>query len=248
MRIFIITKEKNRKIIILLMMLVFSLFFDIYTAFSLPSGDISVISNSTSFFAGYNQSNSSALGGTITTLIFNVSEQTMKWKAYVGNISGSLSLRSSNDFVLYDWPLTVSSGEIYASRSDAINWSSLICSDETIISNEEAVLGLDTTAVDSINRTFNTSVHKSFYVAGNNITNSSCRAISTNVNNSAQSFSEEALFQEVLLSDGFNLVYASILESKVVGYNNQTFDFQMIVADTETSETITSYYFYIELG
>lgn len=215
---------------------------------SLPSGDISFSSNTTSAFDGYNASNDSAQGGTITTIIFNASQQTMKWKAYIGNISGSLSLRNSDNFTLYDWSLNENLGEIYASRANNVNWSSMNCTNQTLIDNEEALLSFDPSSIDSINNTFNNSVHKGFYVSGTNITNSTCRAIMTNINNSDQGLSESGLFQEVLLSDKTNLVYASILETDLLGYNNQTFDFQMILADTESTSTITTYYFYIELG
>ena len=66
---------------------------------------------------------------------------------------------------------------------------------------------------------------------------------------------ENATFEEVLLySDGGSdatrgVIYASILQSNVRGYNNKTWDFQMMVGeDGHDGDTkSTTYYFFVEL-
>src|SRR3989338_3598541 len=52
-------------------------------------------------------------GGTFTTLVLNASSQNFRWKAYVGNITGSLALADSIGYKIYDWNLVTLGGEIY---------------------------------------------------------------------------------------------------------------------------------------
>ena len=53
----------------------------------------------------------------------------------------------------------------------------------------------------------------------------------------------------MLLDDGVSVVYTSILENSTYGFNNQTYDFQMIVAENalEGNQPNTAYYFFVEL-
>jgi hypothetical protein len=78
--------------------------------------------------------------------------------------------------------------------------------------------------------------------------NSTCRSIATYVNDTAQASLESASFQEMLLQDGYNrMVYATLINQNTTGYNNQKYDFQMIVAENEWQTTPTTYYLYVEL-
>jgi hypothetical protein len=56
-------------------------------------------------------------------------------------------------------------------------------------------------------------------------------------------------FQEVVLSDGSNLVYTSLLANDANGFDNKTHDFEMIVGENGHlgDTTSTPYYFYLEL-
>ena len=69
-----------------------------------------------------------AAGGSFTTLILNVTSQTSKWKAYVGNVTGKLTLDNSNNKSIYEWALTNVQGEVYVSRNSSINFTALACS------------------------------------------------------------------------------------------------------------------------
>lgn len=191
----------------------------------------------------------STLGGSFTTLVLNVTQQNPRWKAYVGNVTGTLVLQDSNDISIYDWALASITGEVYASRNDTVNWGSIQCLTDSVLNTEEAFLNITTSAVDSINNTFNNTVHATFWTGSTQITNSTCRAIATYVNDTAQTPSETADFQEILLDDGTYLVYATILEQDQAGYDiSQSFDFQMIIAEDEFSGSPTPYYFYAEIG
>ncbi|MFC2135541.1 hypothetical protein ACFLTH_13085 [Bacteroidota bacterium] len=188
-------------------------------------------------------------GGSFTTLVLNVTQQTPRWKAYVGNVSGDLVLADGSNLKIYDWDVATITGEVYASRNDSITWGSIKCLNNSILASEESYLNISTDGVDSINRTFNETTHKFMWIGGTLIANSSCRAIATYVNDTAQAPSESATFQEVLLEDGTNLIYATIIESDESGYDvNKTFDFQMIVAEDEFAAAPTPYYFYAEIG
>lgn len=187
-------------------------------------------------------------GGTFTTLFLNVTSQNYRWKAYVGNVTGKLTLDDSGNKSIYDWSLSTVTGNVYATRNSSIDWSSLSCAQRTTIYSEESSLGLVTSKEDSINSTFNNTIHKSFYAANSFITNSTCPAIATYLNDAAQTPDESASFQEILLEDSMNrMVYSTVIESSVLGFDNNPYDFQMIVADDESTLSATPYYFYVEL-
>jgi len=215
-------------------------------ALALPQGPvINFISNST-------VSNSPATRtdaqGTIVVMNFNASQQSYKWKAYVGNVTGKLSLDDASGFTIYDWTMATISGEVYASRANNINWSAVTCASQSIIDSEEAALNIPSGALDGINATFNYTAHKSFYVGNTLINQNTCRSTATYINDAPQTVDVNAKFQEILLSDGTNLIYVTIIENNQAGYNNQPYDFQMIVADDESAATPSTYYFWVELG
>jgi hypothetical protein len=187
-------------------------------------------------------------GGSFTTLILNATGQNYKWKAYVGNATGKLALQDQSNYSIYDWRLSTISGNVYVSRNESIDWTDLTCANTTTKTIEDTYLNINSSRSDSINMTFNSTTHKRFYAANNLISNSSCPSISTYIGGQAQSSNEENKFQEILLKDSRNsLLYTTILEDAVQGFDNSHYDFQMIVAEDETRQTGTTYYFYLEL-
>jgi hypothetical protein len=189
-----------------------------------------------------------AAGGSFTTLVLNVTSQTSKWKAYVGNVTGKLTLDNSNNKSIYEWALTTVQGEVYASKNDSINFSALTCSNRGNITAEDALLNINSSSDDSINKTFTQQIHRSFVIGGTGtIANSSCFAIATYVNDSSQPANENATFQEILLSDSKNLVYTTIINDNKIGFDTGTYDFQLIVPD-DPGATSTTYFMYAELG
>jgi hypothetical protein len=212
-----------------------------------PNG-VTVISSNSENATPQSAATITTSGGSFTTLLLNATTQTPRWKAYVGNVSGRFTLQDARNFTIYDWNLTSVAGEIYASRNTSVTWSAIRCANTTILGTEQTQLNITTTKEDSLNRTFNTTVHRSFYVGTTLITNSTCRAIATYVNNSRQASSESATFQEILLDDTQRLVYTTLLENRAQGYNNYNFDFQLIVAESEYATTPSPYYFWAELN
>ena len=186
-------------------------------------------------------------GGSFTTLILNVSYQNQRWKAYAGNVTGRLTLQDSEGFSIYDWGLTTVGGQVYASRNDSVVWSSIACAPSAVILTEQSSLNHTAIASDNINNTFSTIGHRQFFVGSTPINQNTCPSIATYINSSAQTIDENALFQQVLLSDNSALVYTTLLEDGEEGFNLKRYDFQMIVAESAISPTPTPYYFWVEL-
>ena len=219
-------------------------------AYATPSGPIvTFISNETKQVAAARIINTS--GGTITTMRLNATTQNPRWKAYVGNVTGSLVLDDANDNTVFDWTLTSVSGEIYATRSSAsINWTGANCSNSTIISLEDKALN-QTSRDDNITKTFSTQSHRGFFVGTREILQNTCFSVHTYVNSTSQ----QSLFEEVILYDGTNdtngnIIYATPLEQDAYGFDNITYDFQMIVPEVglPSWSSSTAYYFYVVLS
>jgi hypothetical protein len=213
-----------------------------------PSGS-SITYNITDSGATATASNRTDAGGTITSLILDAVQQNSKWKAYVGNITGALTLDDSNGNTIFDWSLSAAgiTGEIYASRSNSPSWSLVNCSTPATIATEHTAIGFNPNAIDSINATFNETTHAAMVSAGKTIAANTCNSTSTYVNSTRQA-QASSYFPELLLHDTTNLIYATPIRQDTVGFNNLTnVDFQMIVADDPTV-TSTTYFFYAEIG
>lgn len=211
-----------------------------------PSGPTDIINNTLSTPSLQPGSSMNSGGGTITNMTLNATTINYRWKGFIGNINGFLALEDSNSNSLFDWTMQTTTGEIYATRNSTVpDWDSIACADNTSVAAEELALGITTTRADSINKTFNTTSHAAFYVGEQQISANSCRTIALNVNDTKQS----SEFQEVLLEDGVSIIYASLVENQTYGFDNQTYDFQMIVAEnaSEGDTANVLYYFYVEL-
>jgi len=119
------------------------------------------------------------------------------------------------------------------------------------MSQENLNLGYSVNAIDTLNKTFNETTHQWFL--SNTLNMTSCPATSTFVNDSYQTWAAATTnFQEVILHDNTNTVFASILAVDADGYKSEdnvsTFDFQMIVAQSANTTDPTPYYFWVELN
>lgn len=189
-------------------------------------------------------------GGSITTMTLNLTQQNPRWKAYVGNVTGTLTLDDANSYTIYDWNLGTISGEVYATRnSSTVSWADINCSNATHINNEEIAMN-HTNPDDNITTTFDDSNDEGFYVGDVYIAPSSCSAVHTYINDQEQSSD----FEEVVLYDGTDvdngkIIYATILEDDTQGFDTNEYDFQMIVPENgaATWSSSTAYYFYAEI-
>lgn len=221
--------------------------------YAAPSGP-TVVWNTSSWRNTSGATSRSDDGGHIVTLNLSLDQQTFNWKAYVGNITGKITLDDANSFTIYDWALTTIEGEIYATRNTSVTWTGVECANGSIVDAEMTNLNTTQTDIYSINNTFNWTVHDSFIVSGINISLSSCPSTATYVNDTAQDIDGEGVavnFQEVLLQQDRKLIYATILEQNAISYignTSSTYDFQMIVGEAESASNPLTYYFYGELG
>lgn len=241
-------KNVEAKIISVFLILAIGLFIlQIDLTSAAPQG-ASITNNVTSSGPTYDAENRSDAGGTITFMDLTVNQQNSNWKAYVGNVSGTLVLDDSNGNTIYQWAMTGAqiTGEVYSSRASNPDWPNVECSNVTTIEAEDTAIGFGALSVDAINFTFNETTHTSIVTAGVTIAADSCRATATFVNDTKQVHST-AYFQEVLLQTGTDLVYTSKLQQDVEGFDNQSVDFQLILAD-DTSASSTTYFFFVEIG
>lgn len=214
---------------------------------AIPSGaTLSIQSNSTS--NGTTPSARNDSGGYIYVANINTVQQDSNWKAYVGNVTGSLTLDDSNNKSIYDWDISTNAGEIYASRAGSITWPNIGCAGPVNVTAENAQFGFGNTSGDNVNGTFNTSTHKAFVVGTRSITASTCNATALYINNTRQAVTETSRWQEVLLTDNTALIFTSLMEDEKYGFDNMTYDFQMIVPENGSSVATTTYYFWVELG
>lgn len=232
-----------KKVLIILVLLAIPLL-----VFGQPTG-VDITFNETETASPAPAAELTTAGGSFTTLVLEGTFQNPRWKAYVGNVTGSLSLADTSGNAIYDWALAAISGEVYVSRNDSVVWSAISCANDTTISAEESFLNMTSSNLDSINNTFNDTIHRSFYVGTTFIAESTCNSIATYVNNTEQSVSTSSLFQEVLLEDSSdNLVFATMLEDGVTGFDGTTYDFQMIVPEDSSAVTPTTYFFYVQIN
>ena len=235
----------NASLLVLLALVFVSSF--IISVSAQPTG-VDITFNDTEFITPDPAAELTTAGGTFTTLVLNGTFQTPRWKAYVGNVSGRLALADSLSRTIYDWELAIVSGQVYVSRHEEIDWSTISCAVEQSILDEQGALNIQASAVDSINRTFNETIHRGFFVGTRQISNSTCKSIATYVEDSKQAPNEDANFQEILLEDNDNkLVFATIIEQGQIGYDGALYDFQLIVPEDPTSVDPTTYYFFAEI-
>ncbi|MCK5282008.1 MAG: hypothetical protein KAK00_01235 [Nanoarchaeota archaeon] len=188
-------------------------------------------------------------GSFIFTIRLTGETQNDRWKAYVGNVSGNFVLDDAEGYSLYSWNIKTSiGGEVYATRTNgSIDWTSMNCSNSTHITNEEIAMSHTNNPDDNISRTFNGTNNSLIYVGSLLIPADTCPTTNIYVNSTVPSNDE---FEEVLLFDGSNLVYTTIIEDNKEGYRNgSTYDFQMILPEKGTAgwAQSTPYYFFVEL-
>lgn len=197
--------------------------------------------NSTRYNATVTPSAINAQAGNVTELEINATAVTTSWQGYYGNVTGTLILADSAGNNFYDWNVSTPSGEVYASRSNAVTWSSIACASNANVSVEETYLGQTTDDPDSVNNTFS-GIAPDFDVGS--VSLSGCYGTNAYDDTGAQTTD----FHQALLSDGPNIVYSTLLNSSV-GFNSQTWDFQLLVGENGKvgNEAATPYYFYVEL-
>ena len=211
-----------------------------------------------------------AIAGNVTELSVTGFSTTQSWQGYFGNVSGTIQLADSGDNVMYNWSLASPKGEIYASTNDSVTWSYVQCFNFTSdgsygddtgnaggtsqhgtnLTQLEEMFGIADDDVDGVNETFVLygSGHNTFYTNNLEFTEGECR--NTQVFSSA-GVGEDDKFEEVLLYEPStqSVVFASLLNENVFGFDNNPHDFEMLVLENGhlTDTSTTPYYFWVEL-
>jgi len=197
-----------------------------------------------------------AFAGNVTEFdIFGYSI-TQAWQGYFGNVTGTIQLADSSDNVMYNWSLASPEGEIYAVNSSVVSWANVECfnftSDtELNLSQLEESFNIASDDVDGVDETFallGAGSHDSFYTNSIEFTEGQCP--NTRIYDNSGSGTDGS-FEELLMYDPSNnaLIFTSILDEDVLGFDAGTHDFQMIVLEDGHGTNLvgTNYYFYVEL-
>ncbi|MBN1543972.1 hypothetical protein JW898_00755 [Candidatus Woesearchaeota archaeon] len=206
------------------------------------------------------------------------SAPTQKWKAYVGNVTGEFALQDASGNAIYDWNIATITGELYATKEAPTggsgrfqggipDWTAVTCANSTIVYDEESQFNHTAAEEDSLRNTFKNGNNfnlTSFYAGEKLVTDSTviggeaggCFGAYMNKNNTDQ-FTN---WQEVMLTDAtyedegagdydYDVIYATLLENNVYGFDSRLYDFQILLPEvaTDGATTVTTYYFYIEL-
>jgi hypothetical protein len=189
-----------------------------------------------------NLTNITAQGGNTTFLYLGTGiQETVGWQGFFGTVSGGIVLSDSTNNTFYDWNLVRANGEVYATREIVADWSTVNCTNQTEIYNEEERLSITNLSNDGINDTYRNLTHPNFDVSGRVI--SGCR--STLTNNLTDS---NVVFWNILLSsNSTTIIYAGMLDDNVIGFNGTAVDFQLLVPVNRTN-SVATYNIYLELS
>jgi len=236
-----------------------------------PNGATVNVTNTSTFSSSNAAESASAFAGNVSEVVLYGSSGTQSWQGYYGNVSGAIRLSDSAGFNMYNWSLATPNGEVYASTNSSIQWTNIQCFNYTAagnftsdtaqagatslygrnLSQLETMFGIGIGDSDGVDETFSFSgagTHDSFTTGSLSFSEGECR--NTRVYNSSGAGTSNN-FEEVLLYEPAttSLIFTSIIENDVSGFNSRSSDFEMLVLEnghgTDTSST--TYYFFIEL-
>ncbi|HLC78299.1 MAG TPA: hypothetical protein VJH92_04185 [Candidatus Nanoarchaeia archaeon] len=235
-----------------------------------PTGaNVTSVSNSTT--SPDTPQSHAAVAGNVSELNLVGYSVTQSWQGYYGNVSGTIQLADSSDNILYNWSLASPEGEIYASINSTVSWTNVQCFNYTAsgtfasdAGNAGGIsqFGMNLTMlegnysialedVDGVNETFTLSgagTHDNFYTNNLNFSEGECSNTRVYSDNGVGVNNE---FEEALLYDplGRNVIFTSILDENVLGYDGAAHDFEMLVLEDGhgSNTTTTTYYFYVEI-
>ena len=218
-----------------------------------------------------------ALAGNVTELNIYGYSTTRAWQGYFGNVSGTIQLAygsepGTNEYVFYNWSVVSPAGEVYASTNSSIQWENIQCFNfsatgtyeeeignggetnlhGTNLSILESEFGIWPGKADSVNETFHLigpGTHSSFFTAGKSFSEGQCP--NTRIFG-ANGQGNPGEFEQVLLYEPFSrsVVFSALLEEGgTLGFDGNTYDFQMLVLEDGhgTNVESTTYYFFVEL-
>jgi hypothetical protein len=239
-----------------------------------PSG-AAVTKGASSTAAAESAGSDNANAGNVTELTITGHTTTQSWQGYFGNVTGVVQLADGSNKVLYNWSVASPRGEVYASTNQTIYWGNIQCFNFTATGTHanEAALGGTTSNygtnqlqlqaqygisnnvtdydVDAVNETFyliGPGTHQLFYTANKRFSEGQCqntRVFDATGKGVATNFEEVLQYEPTTTS----VIFTSILNRDVPGFDSRTHDFEMLVLDNGhgTDVSTTTYYFFVEL-
>jgi hypothetical protein len=183
-----------------------------------------------------------AQAGNVTEINLAGTQVTTHWAGFYGNITGNITLQDANGNLFYDWSgMGVPSGEVYASNTSTVSWSTIACANAANMTSTNTFLGMTGSNSDSVFNTYDAQSHGGFSVAGVSISADSCNSTNAYTNTGVNA----SYFQQVLLSDNRNIpVFATIINASATSFRSTAVDFQLLTGVPGTG----TLYFFIELG
>ncbi|MCP3686324.1 MAG: hypothetical protein GY861_27080 [bacterium] len=250
-------KARTKALIVVLMVALALFTTAVYAA--VPAGPNSIVESESewaTFGADPYQINAEA--GNMTEMIIDGNKSTNYWQGYFGNITGSTVLADADNNTMYNWNMSDPTGEVYAANF-TVEWASIMCVNMTQTDDyvEEHAMNLSIletyfnvpfTDADGIDETFNETYSDATGFQVGDVTinvDDNCPALYTFVDGAYQT----ASFVEVLLTDNVSaVVYTTVVEQDVAGFDGAPRDFQMMVNEYGLDEEPTLYYFYVDLA
>jgi hypothetical protein len=238
----------NTKLLLFAVCAVVALFAVSFASAATPVNptNLSVGASSRGNVSGADNQNASAEAGNATNLDIDSLQLTKSWQGYYGNVTGKILLSDGSNNRMYDWNISSPAGQVYASRSGTVDWTSVNCSSAAQITAERTALGQGVTDADSVANTFTSEGHPGFNIGTNPI--AGCK--STTLYN--QTGVQSSLFWNILLSDTNNqTVYATILDHNKKGFQGSNLDFELLVGEDghgSEANSVTPYFFFVDLG
>jgi hypothetical protein len=199
--------------------------------------------------------NVTAAGGNITEVNVTVESQTRAWQGFWGDVNGSLVLQDAAAFNFYTWTLFTVTGEVYASRDNAVQFTNIAPNNNC--STDNTLTGFN--FADSANNTFINNSNVQIQVGFVTINATTSCAVYTYVNSSPQT----SFFQTIQLTSlanfvndsnvsnmtgGNNTIFATNIENQTLsGYNTDPHGYQLLVPVDRTAG-LNTYFFYAELS
>ena len=207
-----------------------------------------------------------AQAGNVTALSIYHGTLTNSWQGYYGNVTGAIELTNAAGTAFYRWENANPLGEIFAANGTSTDWTSVYCVNTTNSSKGkypfarhagdvqgwnitvvEQNFGINLTDADGLNETYNGTWTGSITVAGKTIDSLDGCSVAYPYQGGAES----VVWEQLLLSDNDTIIFTGIIEQSQNAFDSSPADFQLLVLEnghTTQADSITNYYFYVELS
>ena len=185
----------------------------------------------------------SAQAGNVTEMNIEQVRITDIWAGFYGSVTGEIILADSGANRFYNWSDASPTGEVYASRDGAVAWASIACAQPANINTEQSGLNISGTDTDNITNTFTKTTHDTFDIGDTSFSVDQCNYTT---NAYGDTGAQSSTWDEVMLWDGADSVYSVIIGQDQTGFDSGTYDFELLIP-TNKSQSVTQYYFYVEI-